>query len=252
MRKLAGMEYAYAHQSVNKGVSPKKVYKAISDAVRNDPFRTNLKTEAKRVEALQFAFDRIQRLGQRFREDYRVSVSDHTRMEKEFEYLKGRIQTIASAKLYDEFARVTEVDNPLGTNARYETFRAHLDQLMDATFAGVYQQDPENMTEILTTLKKVALGRFEGDISNEIQLEFEGKRGWFSRHIPVVRTIMEFTDTIDHIPRHEDADDEEAWFNEAKNITRQMVIENPAKIVATHTDGIERTGRILVDLLGQN
>lgn len=247
LQHLAGMRYANAHQSVNKGVSPKIVYKAIKDAVKNDPFRTQLKTDAKRLEAIQFGFDRIDRLGNRKSENFRVSTRDQTRIEKEFAHLKSRIQTLASAQLYPEFLKISDPDDTSSTSTRFETFRAHLNQLMDATFDGTFKQNPENMTDVLVGLKNVALGRFEGDFNEAFGLKFDGKKGWFKRNIPILRTVMDITEDISAIVTSED-DEDDAWLNSAKRLTQQMIVDNPYRALATQIDGIEETGRIFLDI----
>ena len=249
--RLAGLRYSNAHQSVNRGISPKKVYQSIQDAVQADPFRTQIKTDAKRIEALQFGLDRITRIGERYRENYRVSRADHVRMEREFEYLKSRIQTLASPKLYEDFARVVDPDDPSTFVDRFESFKSQLGQLIDASFEGKYRQSSENIAKVFSTLKQVALGRFEGDINDAIDLEFTGQRGWFQRNTPILRTVMDIVPEISKLSNIAQ-DSEENWLDSVKELTTDMIINSPTRAIATQVDGIEKTGRIVLDIFTDN
>ena len=252
IHRLAGLRYAAAHQSVNKGASPKTVYSAIKSAIQNDPFRTEVKTDAKRWEALQLAFERISRLGDRYNENYRIAPADRKRIEHEFSYLKSKVQTIASGRLYSDFLRVSDPEEPSEVHAkRFETYASYLNQLMDATFSGAYKQNPENVTDVLTGLRKVALGRFEGDFNEAFGLEFDGKKGWFKRNLIIPKTTLDLKEDFAGLREGlKDKENEEAFLKEAAILTRKAIIENPLRAVATQVDGIEKTGKINIDIHG--
>ncbi len=263
-QKTAGLYKANQHVSVMQHAGPRYVYEVIAKAVRNDPFRSVEQKDIDRMLALEKAFDRVQRVSDRVRENFQVSRGDHVRMKKEFEYLRNRIQLLVSDKLYEEPIDLSTNDIFVGENEGKVHLKQRVNQLLNATWAGEYRQTRDSQLSIIQAARAARLGRFDfdrlahglpdtpenGPTNDDLALSFSGPVNLYSKRIKVDHTTLDFRDDLARIPNlDEDNDpDQLVWVKRAAEITRQRIIDNPARALAALVDGYEKSGRILLQL----
>ena len=247
-----GVRLATIHQSVNRGIPLKKVYKTVAEGVVNPPFRPEPEVHVSRMKAVQYAFSRVRALGERYTENYRVSRKDRAGMENEFNYLSERIQSLISDRHYRANLNVrdgTEMIPP----EHMDTIRLRLKQLTRAVFHQTYKQAEDTALNMLKTLYQRRVGRYDGDVLKDMNLAFRGPMNFFLKDTPLVRTVMDIKGEIDALPSPEDEHLEEEiepeeWFEDAAKITALRIIHNPNAALATQIEGHHKHGKIHLEV----
>lgn len=253
LKQPVGVRQANSHVSVRKHSDPQYVYKMVGRAVSNDPFAIEVKRAMDRVKAVQKSFERLQYISDRVNEGFRVSRGDHTRMTKEFEYLRNRIHRIVDPGIYDQNMAMAS-NNGLADSSYTapETVKLRLNQLIDAIWKGSYQQTAASAVHILRSVRSAYLDRYSGNPVADLQLHFEGSKELYDQFKVVEHTVLDFKDELAaYSPRDDDNDpDWQAWVQNAANMAQQRIVDNPGRALASQTDGIEKAGRVLLKLQG--
>ena len=243
--KREGEDLAARHQSVKRGRPVRNVYEDIEKGLSTPLFRTKEEQAVDRMKGIASAMDRIEHLGDRKNENYRLSIRDSIRMDQEFQYVKERALRLISDSIYQSPLNLADKSNEYQPET-VDSLTHRTNQLMDAIYGGDYHGiSGEDLSKIF---REVSIDTFRGDIFEALAVNFEGPRNLYTRNIPLVRSVMDITEELNEVPFDEDGDADEAWLREVKNRTAKRIVNNPHRALATQIEGKEYQGRVEVTL----
>ena len=244
-KKRFGERLAAQHQSVNRGVPIARVYESLEKATQARPFQTQEQRSVSRIKAVLYALDRIENLGDRTSENFRIAVRDKLKINQEFDYLQERVAKLISDSIYatplniDDLASQTPIKN-------IDTLIHRMSQLMNAIYSGEYHI--ANNEQLSDFFRKISLDTFKGDIQNDLAIEFKGPAGLYTKGIPLVRTIMDIKEQLQDIAVDVRSTAGEDWLNAVTARTTSQIVNNPHRALATQIEGKNHTGRIVISL----
>ena len=238
IKNTAGVRLARAHRSVERGPDIREVYGTIAKAVRNNPFQSPASSRLHRMRAIDLAIRRATAIGERVRENFRVSHTDHARMEKEFIHLKQQIMKLSSESHYPQTVGVVRdtVEGllPVGTE---DLSAARLAKIIDQAKQGkISLNNSEDLEEMLYRVSK---GLQDGSLDPSINIDLEVPTRIFVPY-PLVYTVDQVKENLElreEVIRAGTEDDEvEAvdLIRASVRDTYNSILNNPATSIIAH------------------
>lgn len=232
--KLTGIGLARAHSSVNSEYSLKKTYETINIAKNSNPAHTDDLSKAIRLHAIYMAIERAQKLGQRFRENHHVSVSDHMRMEQEFKYLKeSTAKIINSAKNHDT---IEFVDNKTLLQRHPQSNEADqnlLVQVMNDAFQG--KATIQNSEDLKKNIESLSNGTLLHELANNLSINILRDRDRSDPTHHQIFSVMNLRENIAYMRTELHNLNYDHFLERSKNLINISVLENATSSLKTQT-----------------
>lgn len=243
--KRTGVNLANAHRSVASGTDVEKVYDTIARAIHRDSKDSIEKQNAIRLHAINLAFERINNIGKRKNEDFRVSVADHSRMDAEYHYLKEKLNKLVGDRHYNnslslEDNRSMNLDTPLSV----ESVLTRLDRVVKGVFDNKVQV--VNFEDVAKNFNNTLVGLDGDDPERVLNLIMQGPDNYLQSGLPEVHSIHNIRDEIDFLNHRLSSEGNGDFIRSATDLAASAILNNPVRALMTHADEILEKGRILL------
>ena len=223
--KPFGLRLAHQHRSAVSQTKVDKVYDRISEAFALDTNAPDVVRRQRQARAVRVILDRVQRLGERVREDYRFDPGDKRLVMQEFDFLREQ-----AARLANDNPQLNLQEQDGSQAIDLKATPQYFVKVLDAVFTGQFKLS-DRVDQV---------GRLIDGDANPFEIAVEGLADLVP---PAERVIVDVFDTIQDLSAAGDSiqsifDGDPRGVEKAVTAVRDAVVRSASTALHTHSPGL--------------